>query len=422
MPDMVPVEVPAHWLVYFGVDDTDEAVATAVRSGATTLVPPADIPPGRFSVLADPDGAVRRHQDGLVSDPDGRPGNGLIVTDGGRPAIASGRMDHTPAPSRRGRRQPRGSRYGILLVAGVASLLLCSLIGVAGAEAGTPLAPPPVPKTGAYLGGFIGVSSKAGAALGTTETPAATTGYTDENLRELAEMSGLDAAIGHPLSIVHVYEDWGPAKRLVSNATLDALASTGAIPMINWNCGDSDADIVKGLDDHYITSYAKQLKAYGRPLFLRWYREPNLSLSSQWVHCAGGSVSTTPPCPSAATEGYVAAWQHIYDLFAAAGATNVAVVWNPGMGGQTGGYFLKCLYPGAKYVNWISIDRLQPSRARSAGQPLLQQALRELPGAGHLPDADQCLRLRGRHADPHRRDGCGRARTRHPSSPAPCPP
>ena len=58
MPDMVPAEVPAHWLVYFGVDDTDEAVATAVRSGATTLVPPADIPPGRFSVLADPDGAT----------------------------------------------------------------------------------------------------------------------------------------------------------------------------------------------------------------------------------------------------------------------------------------------------------------------------------------------------------------------------
>ena len=272
-------------------------------------------------------------------------------------------------------------------MAGVASLLLCSLIGVAGAEAGTPLAPPPVPKTGAYLGGFIGVSSKAGAALGTTETPAATTGYTDENLRELAEMSGLDAAIGHPLSIVHVYEDWGPAKRLVSNATLDALASTGAIPMINWNCGDSDADIVKGLDDHYITSYAKQLKAYGRPLFLRWYREPNLSLSSQWVHCAGGSVSTTPPCPSAATEGYVAAWQHIYDLFAAAGATNVAFVWNPGMGGQTGGYFLKCLYPGAKYVNWIGID----GYSRPAPEAPANPSFSRLYGSSRAPGIYQTL-------------------------------
>ncbi|HEY2563876.1 MAG TPA: VOC family protein [Acidimicrobiales bacterium] len=58
MPDMVPAEVPAHWLVYFGVDDTDASVSKATELGATTLVPPTDIPPGRFAVLSDPDGAA----------------------------------------------------------------------------------------------------------------------------------------------------------------------------------------------------------------------------------------------------------------------------------------------------------------------------------------------------------------------------
>lgn len=58
MPEMVPAEVPAHWLVYFGVDDTDATVAQAADLGATTLVPPTDIPPGRFAVLTDPDGAT----------------------------------------------------------------------------------------------------------------------------------------------------------------------------------------------------------------------------------------------------------------------------------------------------------------------------------------------------------------------------
>jgi uncharacterized protein len=58
MPDMVPAEVPAHWLVYFAVDDADGSVAKATELGATTLVPPTDIPPGRFAVLADPDGAA----------------------------------------------------------------------------------------------------------------------------------------------------------------------------------------------------------------------------------------------------------------------------------------------------------------------------------------------------------------------------
>ncbi len=58
MPEMVPAEVPAHWLVYFAVEDTDAMVAKAADLGATTLVPPTDIPPGRFAVLTDPDGAT----------------------------------------------------------------------------------------------------------------------------------------------------------------------------------------------------------------------------------------------------------------------------------------------------------------------------------------------------------------------------
>ena len=58
MPDMVPAEVPAHWLVYFGTENTDATVARATELGAMTLLPPTDIPPGRFAVLMDPDGAA----------------------------------------------------------------------------------------------------------------------------------------------------------------------------------------------------------------------------------------------------------------------------------------------------------------------------------------------------------------------------
>jgi hypothetical protein len=58
MPDMVPAEVPAYWLVYFAVTDTDATVATATKAGATVVMPPTDIPPGRFAVLTDPAGAT----------------------------------------------------------------------------------------------------------------------------------------------------------------------------------------------------------------------------------------------------------------------------------------------------------------------------------------------------------------------------
>ena len=59
MPDQVPAQVPAHWLSYFGVHDTDAMVARAQGMGGKVMVPPQDIPNmGRFAVLADPQGAV----------------------------------------------------------------------------------------------------------------------------------------------------------------------------------------------------------------------------------------------------------------------------------------------------------------------------------------------------------------------------
>ena len=54
MRDMVPDEVPAHWLVYFGVADTDATVAKATELGGSTVVPPTDIPAGNFRRLDRP--------------------------------------------------------------------------------------------------------------------------------------------------------------------------------------------------------------------------------------------------------------------------------------------------------------------------------------------------------------------------------
>lgn len=51
-------EVPPSWLVYFVCDDTDGVCAKATQRGGAVSVPPTDIPPGRFAVAADPQGAV----------------------------------------------------------------------------------------------------------------------------------------------------------------------------------------------------------------------------------------------------------------------------------------------------------------------------------------------------------------------------
>lgn len=55
-----PEEVPvSHWLPYAHVADADQAHATATSHGATTLVPPMEVPGGdRIAVMSDPQGAV----------------------------------------------------------------------------------------------------------------------------------------------------------------------------------------------------------------------------------------------------------------------------------------------------------------------------------------------------------------------------
>jgi predicted enzyme related to lactoylglutathione lyase len=54
----LPDEIPAHWLVYFAVENTDAAVETVKSSGGGVSFGPIDIPAGRFAIVTDPHGAA----------------------------------------------------------------------------------------------------------------------------------------------------------------------------------------------------------------------------------------------------------------------------------------------------------------------------------------------------------------------------
>lgn len=53
-----PEEVPSQWMVYFAAADCDAVAARAEELGGKLAVPPTDIPPGRFAVIADPQEAT----------------------------------------------------------------------------------------------------------------------------------------------------------------------------------------------------------------------------------------------------------------------------------------------------------------------------------------------------------------------------
>ena len=54
----LPEGVPAHWSVYFVVEDVDATLARAVEMGGKVTQPPEDTPYGRLAQAADPTGAL----------------------------------------------------------------------------------------------------------------------------------------------------------------------------------------------------------------------------------------------------------------------------------------------------------------------------------------------------------------------------
>lgn len=57
MRGRMPEEIPPHWGVYFGTEDTDATVEKVKAGGGELLFGPMDIEPGRFATVRDPFGA-----------------------------------------------------------------------------------------------------------------------------------------------------------------------------------------------------------------------------------------------------------------------------------------------------------------------------------------------------------------------------
>lgn len=58
MRELTPPGVPPHWLVYFGTDDIDAALARVEELGGTAMAGPIDIQIARIGIARDPQGAV----------------------------------------------------------------------------------------------------------------------------------------------------------------------------------------------------------------------------------------------------------------------------------------------------------------------------------------------------------------------------
>ena len=167
----------------------------------------------------------------------------------------------------------------------------------------------------------------------------------------MTPLAQFESDLGKHAAIVNFWRDFGSANNTIPGAYLANLDAHGSVPMVtwlptNWNGGDQSAyslsAIAGGSQDSYLRSWAQQLKRYGKPFLIRFAHEMNGNWYPQWSGNPGQ---------------YIAAWRHIHDVFAQAGATNVQWVWAPNIWYQvslaTDG---RAYYPGDGYVDWVALD------------------------------------------------------------------
>lgn len=153
---------------------------------------------------------------------------------------------------------------------------------------------------------------------------------------------------------------------LIAHLSRDAVPdiAAGRIPIITWQMHrysqqsySAISDVIAGNSDTYLQNAADALKQIGKPVMLRLGHEMNGSWYS-WSGCNKDAATLVWTCRSAAD--YIAAWQHIHDIFEARGATNAVWVWCPAgydVPKNLPGHHWTDYYPGDEYVDWVCIDQ-----------------------------------------------------------------
>lgn len=171
---------------------------------------------------------------------------------------------------------------------------------------------------------------------------------------------------GKKVSIVHYGQPNPWNQTTFYGSTADIASNRGALDMIDMS-SDSTAltDITNKVYDTQITTWANNVKTWGKPFFLRWDWEMN----GTWFNW--GALAKTNPTD------YVKSWQHFHDVVTAAGATNVTWVWCPNV--EPGDSVpLSSLYPGDSYVDWTCMDGYNQGSTTKTFSSIFQQTYNDI--------------------------------------------
>jgi len=223
----------------------------------------------------------------------------------------------------------------------ISALLAGAIVACGGGGGGTgPSTPPATPSS---LPTVQNVVPAAGSIyLGAFSNP------TQVTPPPIAALSTFESQIGRTVAITAHY--YGFYDTFPGAYEADDAAH-GRMPIDSWDCEVPNAAIAAGNQDALIRARADALKAYGRPILLRYMWEMNLP-SNQFFRriCFDPATDGTNGVFSA-TE-FIAAWIHMREIFLAEGATNVVWLWNPSGSNDPLRY-----YPGNSQVDWVGFDK-----------------------------------------------------------------
>jgi Glycosyl hydrolase family 26 len=152
-------------------------------------------------------------------------------------------------------------------------------------------------------------------------------------------VSALEHSIGRKLAIDNRYVPW----TFSHWSTFSTDVKAGRIPMISWSAARTTtaAAIASGKQDATLRRAALALKAVGGKILLRpFYEFDQPKGHPRYI----GTPSQV-----------IAAWRHTFNVFRAAGNTNVRFVWCPMSFDFSRGVAQK-YWPGAQYVQWVGAD------------------------------------------------------------------
>ncbi len=177
-------------------------------------------------------------------------------------------------------------------------------------------------------------------------------------------VAALEAQIGRTLALDDHYYGWNthfPAAQEADDA------AHNRIPVVAWNCAYSNASVAAGTHDSDIIATATAIKAYGHPLFLRWFWEMDLPVTAN-SRTACWDAATDLPGGYFDPTHFVAAWQHIRAVFAAQSVTNVVWLWTPSTRYAHQAATLAPYFPGDAAVDWVGSDIYAPTAGETFTQ------------------------------------------------------